>query len=162
MGLFKNSANPYEQYSLGVQPQAHYSKREAEILAPQYLKQVRESVNLINSTVNPEVFFSRYGFALFRLFELSKMEGKVKFKGDKPSKFIKTMESEKQEAIKRLIDRICQKSREKCLSLKTVKAKENNIIKVESDLKLYLPELDGSSVDYLNAKISELKNFCLK
>lgn len=161
MGLFKSSGNPYEKYSLGARSQGHYSSKEAEMAAPLYLKQVRESVNIINSTVNPEVFFSRYGFALFRLYELSKMEGKVKFKGDKPSKFLKTMEKEKQEAIKRLIDRICQKSREKCCTLKTEKAKANNIDKAEKELKLYISEFDGTSVEYLNNKIMELKNYCL-
>ncbi len=162
MGLFKSSSNPYEKYSLGARSQNHYSSKEAEFISPQYLKQVRESVNLINSTVNPEVFFSRYGFALFRLYELSKMEGKVKFTGDKPSKFIKTMEKEKQEAIKRLIDRISQKLREKCFTLKTEKSKANNIDKAENDLKLYFSEFDSSSIEYLKNKMTELRQYCLK
>ncbi|MCR4646246.1 MAG: hypothetical protein K5695_12700 [Oscillospiraceae bacterium] len=166
MGLF-DGVKPFpdeddEKYAKGLPRKIGYTKTEAQFLAPQLLKQVRESVNLINSTTNPDVFFERYGFAIYRLKELAKMERHVKLSGDRPSVFLVTMRQKKQSAIHNLIDRIYDKADQKLTATKTDKSKLSNIEKIEKQLELYFDQMDKSTINYLNQKLSLLKQKHIK
>lgn len=116
---------------------------EDEILAPQYLKHVEESVNIINSTTNPETFFNRYSFAMQRLTQLADMD--VRFSGKHPSVFLDEMKSKKQAAIQDLLKRIENKAKE----LKTAKGRLNYIERVCNEIDPFKDELDSESIQCL-------------
>jgi hypothetical protein len=46
--------------------------KNAKILAPQFLKQARESARILETTTDPATFFMRYDFCVGRLLELEK------------------------------------------------------------------------------------------
>ena len=48
------------------------SRKNAKILAPQFLKQARESARILETTTDPATFFMRYDFCVGRLLELEK------------------------------------------------------------------------------------------
>ena len=48
------------------------SRKNAKILAPQFLKQARERARILETTTDPATFFMRYDFCVGRLLELEK------------------------------------------------------------------------------------------
>ncbi|MBQ7131267.1 MAG: hypothetical protein IJO29_01730 [Oscillospiraceae bacterium] len=152
-----NNYNEYDEYAFGLRKKSSYTRNEAEILAPQLLKQVQDCVNLINTTVQPDVFFKRYGMAIYRLNELSKMEKVIKFTGINPSIFIQTMINEKQSAIKLLIDRMYEKTKEKLSSLKTDKAIMHNISVFIVELVPFENQMSQETLAYKMQKDEFLK-----
>ncbi len=144
---------PRHKYSTSIQETTN-----DEMLVPQYLKQIEESIDLINNTADPKTFFKRYIFAIDRLSELSKMEDKISFTGQLPSKFKSVMIEKKQAAIIDMIDRAVQKTKEKLLSLKTEKGKTNNINKFRTQFEPFEEEMLPSTLDYLNNVYTELSN----
>ena len=61
------------------------SIRSAERMAPQWLRHAYESIDLVNSTMTPRVFFDRYDFLLETLQKLISTERIVEFDGEPPS-----------------------------------------------------------------------------
>lgn len=64
-----------------------------------FLKQINESFKIVNETVNPDVFFSRYDFLLDRLEKLSMVEDQAPFQNGKPSKTLNRLRYEKDKAV---------------------------------------------------------------
>lgn len=152
----------YELYEIlkdfGLEEERRHEMTKEELLAPQYLKQIKESIEIINNTAEPKTFFNRYIFVIDRLSELSEMESKISFTGQLPSKFKFVMIEKKQAAIIDMIDRAVQKTKEKLLSLKTEKGKMNNINKFRTQFELFEEEMLPSTLDYLNNVYTELSN----
>jgi hypothetical protein len=90
------------------------------------MKQLQESVYLLNNTTKPDVFFKRLNFSLDLLLDLQTYEKYKIFKGNTPvndyNKIVRNMESTVNDFIDRAIEANCQK----LATLKTDKAKRNN------------------------------------
>lgn len=90
------------------------------------MKQLQESVYLLNNTTKPDVFFKRLNFSLDLLLDLQSYEKYKIFKGCAPTsdynKIIRNMES----TVNDFIDRAIETNRQKLATLKTDKAKRNN------------------------------------
>jgi len=142
----------------GFKEERRHERSEDEMLAPQYLKQVEESFDIINNTADPKTFFKRYIFAIDKLSELSKMEGKISFIGQLPSELKRVMIEKKQAAIMGMIDRAVEKTKEKLSSLKTEKGKINNIERFRTQFEPFEEEMLPSTLDYLNNVYTELSN----
>ena len=161
MGIFDafvplpEESDPF--YNKGLPNKLRYTKHEAQVVAPNLLKAVRESVGLINTTVNPDVFFERYGFALCCLRELSKMERLISFTGQKPSAFLLEMRRKRQPAICELIDRMCERTDQKLSGLKTEKGKISNYSKLYSQLEAYQGNMDENTKKHLYNSLEFLK-----
>ena len=93
------------------------------------LKQAKESAKLVNTTVNPEVYFGRLHFLFDTLLEMQKYEKYKIFKGNGPSKDLKMLESTLGQSVDDFIMRSYSKRLEKANSLKTEKSKFNNMKK---------------------------------
>lgn len=93
------------------------------------LKQEQESLNLVNTTVNPEVFFGRLNFLLDVLLELRQYEKYKIFKGISPTHRYKNILENLGEIVNDFIDRSYAKVLEKIRSLKTEKARQSNLEK---------------------------------
>lgn len=88
--------------------------------------QLRESKKIINSTMKPEVFFGRMGFALDTLLEMEQYE-KYKVFDVNPSEQYKHMVEGIESTVDAFIDRSYKEVTEKVSKLKTKKARENNM-----------------------------------
>ena len=90
------------------------------------MKQLQESVYLLNNTTKPDVFFKRFNFSLDLLLDLRTYEKYKIFKGNTPTsdynKIVRNMES----TVNDFIDRAIEANRQKLATLKTDKAKKNN------------------------------------
>jgi hypothetical protein len=90
------------------------------------MKQLQESVYLLNNTTKPDVFFKRLNFSLDLLLDLQTYEKYKIFKGNTPTndynKIVRNMES----TVNDFIDRAIEANRQKLATLKTDKAKRNN------------------------------------
>lgn len=101
------------------------SPRELEYVCSR-MQQLQDSVNLVNTTTKPDVFFKRLNFSLDILLDLQTYEKYKIFKGSKPSddynKIIRNLEA----TVNDFIDRVLVANQKKIASLKTESAKENN------------------------------------
>lgn len=103
-------------------------KLNAEILAPQLLKQVQDSLRILNTTTNPEVFFQRYDFIVGRLSLLKDCEKYMSFSGGETAHetYHRFKHQEYFDSITvSMVHRVEEKYRNKIDSLKTKKAKLN-------------------------------------
>lgn len=93
------------------------------------MKQISESVNLINTTAKPDVFFGRLNFTLDCLLELAKYEKYKVFKSGTPSSDYRKIVSNIEATVNSFIERAVASNKAKVASLKTEKAKERNYAK---------------------------------
>lgn len=70
---------------MGIFGPSKKEKAYAQMMAPQWLRIMEDSAKLVDSTVKPDVYFSRYDLFLENLQKLASVEKMVKFKGMKPS-----------------------------------------------------------------------------
>lgn len=103
-------------------------KLTAQMLSPQLIKQLNDSVKILNTTTNPEVFFQRYDFCIGRLSILRECEPYVSYKsGESPTIAYHRFKHQDHfdKATVSLIHRVERKYTAKIESLKTKKAKLN-------------------------------------
>lgn len=107
---------------------AVYNRRDAQVIAPQCLKQLKETQDILNTTTNPETFFSRYDFLIGLMKVLTACEKYISFKSERlPSEELGRVvqKSFRDEESRQMIDRCFEKSCEKIAVLKTQRGKRN-------------------------------------
>lgn len=120
-----------------------------KIMAPQYLKILKDSANIINTTKNPDTFFERYSLAEEYADKLCKLRG-IKYTGDSPIQIKKQLSAQKQAAIRNMIDRFYSDTRLKMSSLKTPLAKQKRIINFITVLEDYYYLMNEENIQYIN------------
>lgn len=123
-------------------------ERELEIL--------NDCAEIMQTTSNPEIFFSRYDLYIQKLNLLSSAEQDgIHFEGDSPTKKLSeiTREHEKMELINEMIDRYWNKTLAKMQTLKTDKGKQNQIAKFKEELSRYDSQMPQSSIYYYQSKM---------
>lgn len=98
-------------------------KYEAQFMAPQWLKIVKDCADLVNTTVNPKVFFARYDLMLENLSNLADIEKIVKFSGKKPSVQFRELVAQRERETDTFIDRAFEVARDRAAELKTEKGR---------------------------------------
>lgn len=120
------------------------SRENARVLAPQFLKQAQESAKILQTTTEPDTFFTRYDFCVGRLMELEnckKYGAPVSATND--LKKYQNLEF-RDGAVKEIIHRTEEKYQTKIENLKTAKAKQNWAEKYHQAFEPYLPYMtDG-------------------
>lgn len=132
-------------------------KTEAEIMFPQYLKIIDDSVKLVNATVKPDVFFSRYDLLIENLRKASQIENHVRFSGERPSIALSRIISIREEQTSLFIRRSFEKMIEEVEKLKTPKGKGNRVDKYFSTMDVYKDKLSTKNVDLLNQLEAECR-----
>lgn len=112
-------------------------KAAAEMMAPQWLKIMTESRDIVNRTTDPEVFFSRYDTMKEMAENLTSISKYVKFKGTKPAEVLRMAVDQEQAAVRDLIVRCFQKAQLNAEKLKTEKGKLGQFEKFQSSLEVY-------------------------
>lgn len=110
-------------------------KAAAEIMAPQWMKILIESGDIVNRTTDPEVFFSRYDTVKEMAGNLASISKYVKFKGTKPAEVLRMATDQEQAAVRDLIVRCFQKATLNAEKVKTEKGKRGQFEKFQTSLE---------------------------
>lgn len=105
----------------------------------------RDSIELINNTANPDVFFSRYDLAL----ENSRKKDQ------------KILQASFDELTKDFLYRFNNAVINKLLSLKTTKARQNNINKFNSQLEPYIDRISSENLALISSFNSKWKEYLI-
>ena len=132
------------------------SRKNAKILAPQFLKQARESARILETTTDPATFFMRYDFCVGRLLELEKCKrygAPVSATAD-----LKKYQNPafRDAAVNEIIHRTAEKYSVKIRSLKTAKAKKGWAEKYHQAFVPYLQYMSDAQKTELGEASAEL------
>ncbi len=133
------------------------SKREAEMMAPQWLKQASDSVKLINTTKKARVFFDRYDFFLDTLEKLAFCEKWVRFTGTLPSSMRRSAEADRKEQTRLFILRYAQDTKERMHQLTTQRGKLNKAEAYYNTLTEYSNRMSDEHVPLFTEQYEQLK-----
>ena len=116
-----------------------YSKKKAaaEMMAPQWMKILVESRDIVNRTTEPDVFFSRYDTVKEKAEQLASISKYVKFKGMKPAEVLRQVTEQEDAATRDMVLRCFQKAVLNAEKLKTEKGKLGQFEKFQSSLEPY-------------------------
>ncbi len=122
-------------------------KAVAEMMAPQWLKIMMESRDIVNRTTDPEVFFSRYDLVIENANKLAGISKYVKFKGTKPAEVLRQVTAQEDAATRDFILRCFQRAQLNAEKVKTEKGKRNQFEKFQSSLESYFFRMSQENVD---------------
>ncbi|WP_132995782.1 hypothetical protein [Sporanaerobacter acetigenes] len=122
-----------------------------------YIKHIDDSVKIINSTKNPDTFFSRYDFLIERLNQLIDISGNVLYTGENPKDYLAELQNNKVDLFNSFINRYYEDVLSKINSLKTEKAKVNNANKFYDTLMKYEDYLEDNNKTEIDVLYSQLK-----
>lgn len=125
--------------------------------ANSYLKQINDSIRIVNTTKNPETFFSRYNFILERFPQLIDTLSKVSYSGDNPAERLVEFKENKTSSFNDFINRYYEEVLLKINNLKTEKAKINNANKFYESLVKYESYLENENIEMINVLYTKLK-----
>ena len=128
------------------------------LTAESRLKIVKDCIDLVNTTKNPDVFFPRYEKLMEELEALAKMEGHIKFSGQLPSEALQDFLSRKQYTVNDFINRYCDSVSDKIYNLTTLKSKMNNAQKFYDSLVKYQEYMSVESLSLIEEKYEELQD----
>lgn len=118
------------------------------------LEIVNDCAQLIENTVNPETFFSRYDLYMEKLVVLAEAQEahRVKVKGDNLVQKYERMNTDEQkvETINAFIDRMWYDTCQKADKLKTKKGKDNKFIKFIETLSTYNDRMPAQCIEHYN------------
>jgi hypothetical protein len=162
MGLFdffkkkEKLETPAEREAREKKALADNIRTQAKMQSQQLLKIVHDCAELVNTTVNPEVFFMRYNLMLENLEKLAGLECTGIFDNSPalPSAEFLRIEKLFTAATNDFLDRSFEKTKERADTLKTENGKKNAIKRYFDDMEKYIIRMDGESVEHLD-KIKE-------
>lgn len=128
--------------------------------ADNHLKIVRDCVELVNTTVNPDVFFKRYYLLLEHLEELVKLECTGIFANSKelPSVAFERVDIQFDSATNDFLDRSFESAKNHADTLKTENGKRNAINRYFENMENYISYMSGESLEYFEKMKEENKN----
>ena len=106
-------------------------------MAPQWMKILVESRDIVNRTTEPDVFFSRYDTVKEKAEQLASISKYVKFKGMKPAEVLRRVTEQEDAATRDMVLRCFQKAVLNAEKLKTEKGKLGQFEKFQSSLEPY-------------------------
>ena len=128
----------------------------AQILAPQFMKQALESAKILQTTTEPGTFFTRYDFCVGRLMELEECKKYgVSVSTTQDLEKYRNMDF-REEAVEEIIHRTQEKYQDKIESLKTQKARQNWATKYHQAFEPYLPYMSDAAKSKLGESSAEL------
>ena len=105
-------------------------------MAPQWMKILVESRDIVNRTTEPDVFFSRYDTVKEKAEQLASIS-KYVFKGMKPAEVLRRVTEQEDAATRDMVLRCFQKAVLNAEKLKTEKGKLGQFEKFQSSLEPY-------------------------
>lgn len=155
MGLFSRSKIPSEAAIVqicfpGAKPGEAYDKKQviaaASVVVKEHARRISDCVKLVNETLEPRVFFERYGVLLDLSEDLAKMEEYYPFTPPMPSEQHSRLLSQRIDTINRFIERYFDSVVMKMLSVKTEAAKRKRIEDFYNTLTYYSDKMEPENV----------------
>lgn len=112
-------------------------QKEAEKIGPGLLATAQECANMVNTTANPEIFFSNYKKMIDSLISLTKIQYSLKIKGQLPSDILRTIQDKKPFTIEEFLERYYQKTKEKLAKQTDFSRQEKIVKRFEEELLPY-------------------------
>lgn len=132
-------------------------RKHAQFEAQGSLKIIQDCVNLVNTTVSPEVFFKRYNLMLDHLETLAGLEctGIFKNSPELPSETYIRVEAQFNAATNDFLDRSFKNAKEHANTLKTDNGKTNAIKRYFDNMEKYIIYMSGESLEYFDKMKAE-------
>lgn len=134
---------------------------EAEMLAEQQIKIIRDCENLVSETTNPDVFIKRYLLLLDSLEWLAGLEKIIEFEGELPHVYFERVENDFQYQIQLFIDRCFEKYKKQIAGLKQSTAKQSRVSSFYADVSELERYFDEQNQKYFELKDKELFNIAI-
>lgn len=127
-------------------------RAQARIQSQGSLKIVNDCVELVNTTVKPEVFFERYNLMLEHLETLAGLECTGIFENSRelPSEAFLRVEAQFDAATNDFLDRSFEKAKEHANTLKTENGKKNAIKRYFDNMEKYIIYMNGESLEHFD------------
>ena len=126
-------------------------KAAAEIMAPQWLKIMTESRDIVNRTTDPEVFFSRYDMVKDMAEKLVSISKYVKFKGTKSAEVLRQAVAQENAATRDFILRCFARAQLNAEKVKTEKGKRSQFEKFQASLEPYYFRMSNDNAELVQA-----------
>lgn len=148
----KKSDKQFMQEIRKKQKLADDIRKQAKFQSTGLLKIVYDCVELVNTTVNPEVFFMRYNLMLENLEKLVGLEctGIFDNASELPSTALLRVEEQFTLATNDFLDRSFAKAKQHAETLKTDKGKINAINRYFNDMEKYIHKMSSESLEYFD------------
>lgn len=129
---------------------ANRIKNEAQFMSEGSLKIINDCVHLVNTTVNPEVFFMRYNLMLEHLEKLVGLECTGIFENSRelPSEAYDRVYGQFDAATIDFFDRSFENAKNHAETLKTENGKKNAIKRYFDNMEKYIINMDSESMEY--------------
>lgn len=128
---------------------SNHSRYNICVMAHQWLRIAEDSEYLVNTTVNPDVFFSRYDLLIKQYTKLSQVENYINLSVKMPSVYLADLETLRDYNTSLFIKRWYSRLKEDVETLKTEKGKKNRLIKNFTKLSTYKYYLSESNIELL-------------
>lgn len=122
-------------------------KHNAELLAPIWLADMKKARDVVNSTTDPDAFFTDYESLkdlAAKLVELSKY---VKFRGTKPAEVLKMAQEQEEAATRDFILRSFQRALLGAEKAKTAKGKRSQFDRFLEKLEPYYCQMSADNAE---------------
>lgn len=125
-------------------------RAQAKERAQGSLKIIADCAELVNTTVNPDVFFPRYNLMLNHLEDISGLEctGIFDNSPELPSETFLRVEAQFEAATNEFLDRSFEAAKAHADSLKTESGKKNAIKRYFENMEKYISHMSGESKRY--------------
>lgn len=125
----------------------------AQRTAKRYLEICNDSMRLIDTTIKPDVFFSRLDLLLKNLAALQELEQHISFSGS-PSKSLARIRAHKQEIIHDFLVRYHKSVVAQANAAKTPRGKESKYKKFEESLQPYYSGMNAQNLHFVKSHSS--------
>lgn len=124
-------------------------KQEAQILAPQLLKIIEESRQLVNETLKPDVFFPRYELLKEKSAQLLELSKYIKLKGTSAADMVAMITAKEHAATMDFLGRYFRSVEQAADEKKTPKGARNQFDKFYQSLQPYYSRMDAEHIAYI-------------
>lgn len=124
-------------------------KQEAQILAPQLLKIIEESCQLVNMTLKPNVFFFRYELLKETSVQLLELSKYIKLKGTSPSDMVTMITAKEHAATMDFLHRYFESVEHTAAERKTLKGARNQFDRFYKSLQPFYSRMDAEHIAYI-------------
>ena len=121
-------------------------KKNAELLAPIWLDDMRKARDVVNNTTDPDSFFTDYASLKDLAGKLTELSKYVKFKGTKPAEVLRMAQEQEEAATRDFILRYFQKTLLNAEKVKTVRGKRSQFEKFQTALEPYYDQMSAANV----------------
>lgn len=122
-------------------------KKNAELLAPIWLADMKKARDVVNNTTDPDSFFTDYANLKDLAEKLTALSKYVHFKGTKPAEVLKMAQKQEDAATRDFILRYFQKTLQGTEKVKTIKGKRSQFERFQTSLEPYYYQMSAANID---------------